>query len=1184
MNDQWRSKEAAWATNVDSPSDPAPLLIRPSLQDAIRPGTVASRIQSFQKLASPSPPRSHPPPISIKRGEDSRTGFGRRVSNRFGKPALVNTNADGEPHMETAFHSYLGLNTPRITHQQRHAISSHRTKYAWSPGINGQIILDGMKTRMQHDTAAPWGVLSRSNRTRSMGRHVTDLGTDMQTESNFSRTEALYPPESLGFRSDDEEARYLNLYRWNIESRPGDTISSEASNATTSTIRRQSVRDLFKDFGIERPAGLVSRGQSYEVEEIAKQAREKRLCHDCLRINTRFSITCSRCSHKLCFQCDKLSPLSGSREKKASGNKKHEHRGKYQAAKENGTRDRGLLKESDSQPTETQKRSSQETLKPRTKLPNEQPVNLFASQKNSSRTLKEEKSLLDKYSAMPFRIGSQVPSHVKGSPFLVADQLVSSRSLASQPAGFPAKNSANNDVDNQTAQTHRSNDLERQQGISSSSGNNKCSSSTCRATHHGHQPYRHAITCEKRHRHVHKHTDEGYSADTSRVEDTIHVPSKTFSHTTEHHGRHAHKAKAKLGPMRISGSSGLDSQAISEQEGSEFVECHGYPRTGHSHLGSPVSSGIIGECQHCLHDCHCDSCKNTYHNVRCCVHGDHQAKVHHHLTPKKGGSVKSEISSTAVKPNASNKSGLHQSPTSEQRICTEQKVATVASQATKCSAHQEQRSGKPQPTKRPSLPKAKHSSLMVDNVTKPPTPPPWVASPRKYSVSGIAKIECWQETKRGESKNVSGVKPPGNPVLSNERLASPPPSTYDGKVPEDSRINIHDQVTASRYDEEHQHVNEHRQNYRRPSKSSIIEKSSRPANTRPPSKMKSSSPGSRSASRRLSALFQLQGKTSVPLLNQKLLEHQEELRRNLTQKKCNHKVEEVVRNLESFAPGNEHRESDRNVRSEEKKAARTDCNERVGQKETTEKTANWRSDEKNRAELFSNARPEKKIPASMVERKQKDSDLKNIAKESLEPFVWDKTLEKSNSKLKLHEKERVEKTRDVTRDEQGKAKTFRNEKLAGEKTSDTTRNKKLDERARAETVINKRPELNDRVESVESGDMGTVKKKAWKIRLVDRRPSPVCVNDGPVEQHPQADCEVNSRRKSSLASLFENGRELSPTETEEHNCAWKTRWLELEQIEGLGIQGVTVLLHLDRREDVIFKATDWKGGELKGEN
>lgn len=1185
MNDQWQSKEAGRPTSVDSHSGPTPLLIRPSLQDAIRPGTVASRIQSIQKLASPSPPRSHPPPISITRGEDSRTGFGRRVSSRFGKPALVNTNPDEEPHMETAWHSYLGLNTPRATHQQQHAISSHRTKYAQSPGINGQIIPDGMEERIHHDAAAPWGVLSRSNPSRSMDRHVTDLETDVHTKSYFGRTEALYPPESSGFRSDDEEARHPNLYRWNIESRPGATINSAASNATTSTIRRQSVRDLFKDFGIERPAGLVSRGQSYEIEETPKQAIEKRLCHACLRINTRFSITCSRCSHKLCYQCDKLSPSPRSREKKASGNKKHEHRGKTQASKENWTRYRGLLKESNCQPIETQNRSSQETLRPHTKVPDGQPVNLFASQKNSSRSPKEEKSLPDKSSAMLFRRGSQVPSHVKDSPFLIADQLAASWPLGSHPVGFPAKD----DLDNQTAKTHQFKDLERQRGVFSSSDGNKWSSSNCRASHHGRQPYMRDTSCENRRRHVHKYTDEGYSADTSRVEDVNHVLSKNISHTTEHRGRHSHKAKANPGLAHVSGPSGLDSQSSREHKVSEFVECHGYPRTGPSHLGSHVSSGIIGECQHCLHNCQCDSCKSTYHSVRCCVHGDHQATVHHHLTPKKGWTVKSEISSTAVKPNASSKSALHKSmavvsPTPEHKVCTEQKVATIASQATKRSARQKQRSKEPQPIKRPSLQKAKHSSPMFENVTKPATQPPWVARPRKHSMSGIAKIDRWQEINREDGKNVSSAKTLGDLVPSYEKSASPQPSTYDKKVAEDSRSNFYDQVIRPRNDKEHQHFNEHRQNYRRPSKSTFVEKASRPANTRPPSRMKASSPGSRRASRRLSALFQLQEKTSVLLLNQKLLEHQEELRRSITRKEREDKLQGIVGKTEYTDLGNEHRESDRNVRPEEKEAVTVGCNERVGQKESAKKTSNWRFDEKNRAELFTDAKPKEKPPAPTVQRLQKESDLKNIAKDSLESFFWDKTRGKSASKLKLHDKERVEEMRNVARDEQGKARTVRNEKLAGEGASDTTRNKKLDERVRAEVVINTTPKVNDRVDSVESGDIGNARKKAWKIRLVDRQLSPVCVNDGPVEQHPQAECEVISRGTSLLASLLENDIELSPAETEEHNCVWKTRLLELEQLEGLGIRGVTVLLHLDRREDVIFKATDWKGGEVRREN
>ena len=108
------------------------------------------------------------------------------MNNRFGNPALQNTNPEEEPHNETACHSFLGLNTPRVTHEEQHDIAGQRTKHARSPGINGQIFPDGRPARTQHDAVAPWEVLSRSHRTRSMGRHVTDLESDMQTESNIS--------------------------------------------------------------------------------------------------------------------------------------------------------------------------------------------------------------------------------------------------------------------------------------------------------------------------------------------------------------------------------------------------------------------------------------------------------------------------------------------------------------------------------------------------------------------------------------------------------------------------------------------------------------------------------------------------------------------------------------------------------------------------------------------------------------------------------------------------------------------------------------------------------------------------------------------------------------------------------------------------------------------------------------
>lgn len=68
---------------------------------------------------------------------------------------------------------------------------------------------------------------------------------------------------------------------------------------------------------------------------------------------------------------------------------------------------------------------------------------------------------------------------------------------------------------------------------------------------------------------------------------------------------------------------------------SKPIRCKGYPRTGHIAHKSPNSSGVVGECQHCLDDCQCEACQSTHHSVRCCIHEDHKAVPHHHRTSRR---------------------------------------------------------------------------------------------------------------------------------------------------------------------------------------------------------------------------------------------------------------------------------------------------------------------------------------------------------------------------------------------------------------------------------------------------------------------------------------------------------------------------------------------------------------------
>ncbi|RAL68731.1 hypothetical protein DID88_007429 [Monilinia fructigena] len=88
-------------------------------------------------------------------------------------------------------------------------------------------------------------------------------------------------------------------------------------------------------------------------------------------------------------------------------------------------------------------------------------------------------------------------------------------------------------------------------------------------------------------------------------------------------------------------------EVAQSEYGSDYVECRGYPRTGHWDCDrSPVSSGVLGDCQHCLDDCECSACQSTVHSVRCCTNEVHKSMIHHHHSPTKNSLNASYGSST----------------------------------------------------------------------------------------------------------------------------------------------------------------------------------------------------------------------------------------------------------------------------------------------------------------------------------------------------------------------------------------------------------------------------------------------------------------------------------------------------------------------------------------------------------
>jgi hypothetical protein len=104
--------------------------------------------------------------------------------------------------------------------------------------------------------------------------------------------------------------------------------------------------------------------------------------------------------------------------------------------------------------------------------------------------------------------------------------------------------------------------------------------------------------------------------------------------------------------------------------------------------------------------------------------------------------------------------------------------------------------------------------------------------------------------------------------------------------------------------------------------------------------------------------------------------------------------------------------------------------------------------------------------------------------------------------------------------------------------------------------------------------------KKWRVRLVNRRPSPCCEQERSSNEHRLSDDEVAGEDK---------GKELGKS-SNCHDCLWKRRFLEGQngQTESqpnrrglLGVTGITLVIHLEGREDLIINANSWKGGGLE---
>ncbi|KAH8663527.1 hypothetical protein BGZ60DRAFT_529792 [Tricladium varicosporioides] len=857
-----------------------------SPQNDISSGIVASRVRRLQTLVSSTPSQRPPKSDGSRRRENSRTGLGRRSNNRFGEPATRNTKPDEQTQIET-HHSFLGLSTPRINHIERHAMADYRknrTKFDRTPGIHGQIKPQGFIQRVHYDALSPWPTIPRPIPCQKTEDVYKFEDMSVLDEIDPLKKCAQYVAQTSTISQHPEQHRFDSRPQGPLN-RQEQSVGSEISIITTSSVRRQSVRDLYYDYGIERPARLVSSsGESHNAADIQAHETTSQPCHNCGWINRGPSLKCWRCRHRFCDDCDGL-PASSDRELQANPSvsatnidgtivKRNHVLGSVQYQRKpliptKPIRQSTVVWNPGTTTSRTRKNSS-----PPVKFPAFDPKVL--PRKLSSIISLQHLFHPPQKEPLKTKIPRALPSTtIKDSPFLVADRLAQSKTAQLGPR------------ESGTSKNHA---RRRQHSTSLEYAN--CDSPGCRATHDGHKPYRHSIKCIEKKNHFREETDRGYIADTSRVEDPARTVSQfSKSATSRSQSQPSHRSRDPASVTSVAKSH------------HEYIECRGYPRTGHSICGSgsPSYAGAIGECQHCLEDCCCEACQSTHHNVRCCVHEDHRAILHHHKSPTyevtKGQDWGDSMSTVpkSSKPSAATASTRKTSVATSCNVKAEHPGLTEMRNSPELPLSYERSSKKSSVGIALNLLNIKKSRF-IKEANMSPTPPPWVTLPRNLDKTMLSRVS--QENNFGPYHDLQRHWSATVPPLFVGR-ATIPPSTF-AKA---------DQILPTL--EEKQAYPQNQQNAPTRKHSPPLINPPSPSTCIPSRTGSTSSYVSKISSRSISSIIQLRKKNAVPLLNQRLLEHQEHLKRNL--QKCDKRVEAIPGREgeaegEKFEPGKNERE------------------------------------------------------------------------------------------------------------------------------------------------------------------------------------------------------------------------------------------------------------------------------------
>ncbi|THV45651.1 hypothetical protein BGAL_0464g00020 [Botrytis galanthina] len=699
MTYTWRPA-AALNTQADSaaPKSSLPSSERPSRHLPITVGTVASRILLLQKLAgntpknksppkppprfqhirassqnrrerSTSPPRSRSPPRIRPRREHSRSSFGRRPTSIFGNPASRNSQPSVQVQLGTS-HSFLGLRTTGLDREGGCA----REGTGDGDGDGGYLLrgLRGWEREREKEDARGEGwtrigdaleIERMGLPRRSAGREV-DLDRGVQTfGGNYGSTQV---PSTA--QLSHEQSRKLIDRRQKEKIRQDEMSNSEVSIRTTSTLRRQSVRDLFDKHGIERPTGLAS--SEVERDETDKPERH-RVCHICMWIHDKNENTCRKCGHRLCKACDRLLTFSNG--------------GKDACFDYNGVVP--VDRKEASKPVHyvtTPRPLKGQILKNSLSRPLPIPIQMRKKEVDPMEPFPPfySKNARPQSSKRGPGSGSTNDGPLQSCPGIYTSERPQRLSTKFEEASqdnfmLPTSNSS---CQSFICRHSTSQSLARSEDIIAMDGRYAADSINDENIYRSHSYPDSSRTSQPsmrlyrlRNGYIHRAIQLSHESDHGEIPRTSMRPDPFSTNTMRRTTQPTHRVNPRSHTENAQGSESachmfnestyqpvqpsftMDNMENSKlldnyypflndskhgkrssRYGSDYVECRGYPRTGHGHCDrSPVSSGILGDCQHCLDDCECSACQSTVHSVRCCTNEVHKPMLHLHRSPAK---------------------------------------------------------------------------------------------------------------------------------------------------------------------------------------------------------------------------------------------------------------------------------------------------------------------------------------------------------------------------------------------------------------------------------------------------------------------------------------------------------------------------------------------------------------------